>query len=286
MQRNGFHCCYCFFDFNAYYFWAICFSYSIKDIIKGLYKKLSNTEKVHRMYCENQVSSCKKAISLALSLAFILLILSGVIYRVAASRLKLVPNPLPISLSAFPSKVGNWVGSELSIATTTKEYMQKNFADDFLSRRYVNSATKAWADVYIVYCTSRPGGILGHRPRVCYPGNGWIHDSTEPTQVMSRTSRKIPCLIHRFHKPSPRHDQIVVLNFYILNGQITVDENEFSGPFSRKLNRGGDQTRYISQIQISSVLENSIREAAKDITGLILDYFPDENSILKAEIRG
>ena len=213
------------------------------------------------MYCENQVSLSRKATSLAWLLAFILLILSGVMYRVAASRLKLAPSPLPISLSAFPSKVGNWVGSEISIATTTKEYMQNHFADDFLSRRYVNSATKAWADVYIVYCTSRPGGILGHRPRVCYPGNGWIHDSTEPIQVMSRAGRKIPCLIHRFHKPSPRHDQIVVLNFYILNGQITVD---------------------VSQIQISSVLENSIRAAAKDITGLILDYFPDANGDFRA----
>jgi hypothetical protein len=95
---------------------------------------------------------------------------------------------------------------------------------------------------------------------------------------MSRAGRKISCLIHRFHKPGPRHDQIVVLNFYILNGQITVDENDFSGPFNRKLNIGGDQTRYVSQIQISSVLENSIRAAAKDIAGLILDYFPDENS--------
>ena len=234
------------------------------------------------MYCENQVSLSRKATSLAWLLAFILLILSGVMYRVAASRLKLAPSPLPISLSAFPSKVGNWVGSEISIATTTKEYMQNHFADDFLSRRYVNSATKAWADFYIVYCTSRPGGILGHRPRVCYPGNGWIHDSTEPIQVMSRAGRKIPCLIHRFHKPSPRHDQIVVLNFYILNGQITVDVNDFFGPFNRKLNIGGDQTRYVSQIQISSVLENSIRAAAKDITGLILDYFPDANGDFRA----
>jgi len=232
------------------------------------------------MYCENQVSSCRKAISSACFFASILLILSGVMYRLAASNLKLVPRPLPISLSAFPSTVGNWVGSELSIATTTKEYMQQHFADDFLSRRYVNSETKAWADIYIVYCTSRPGGILGHRPRVCYTGNGWIHDSTEPTQVTSRTGRKIPCLIHRFHKPSPGHDQIVVLNFYILNGQITVDESDFSGPFNRKLNIGHDQTHYVSQIQISSVLESSIRAAAEDITELVMNYFPDENGIV------
>jgi len=234
------------------------------------------------MYCENLVSSSRKATSLAWFLAFILLILSGVIYRVAASRLKLVPSFLPVSLSAFPSKVGNWVGSELSFATTTKEYMQKNFADDFLSRRYVNSATKAWADVYIVYCSSQPRNMLGHQPRVCYPGNGWVHDSTEPTQVMSRTGRKIPCLIHRFHKPSPGHDQIVVLNFYLLNGLITVDENTFTRVGWRNPNIAGYPARYVAQVQISSVLENSIREAAKEMSELILDFFPDENGQVRA----
>ena len=235
------------------------------------------------MYFENRVSSSRKAISLSWFLAFILLIFSGVMYRLAASHLKLVSRPLPISLSAFPLKVGSWVGRELSIAAITKEYMQQHFADDFLSRRYVNSETKAWADVYVVYCSSRPGGVLGHRPRVCYTGNGWIYDSTEPTQVMSRTGRQITCLIHRFHKPGPGYDQIVVLNFYILNGQITADESDFSGPFNRRLNIDGNQTRYVSQIQISSVLESSIRAAATDMIDLTLTYFPDQNGIVKAE---
>jgi hypothetical protein len=102
---------------------------------------------------------------------------------------------------------------------------------------------------------------------------------------MSRTGRKISCLIHRFHKPGPGHDQIVVLNFYILNGQITVDESDFSGPFNRKLNIGRDKTRYVSQIQISSVLENSIRTAAKDMTDLILAFFPDQSGQVRAEYK-
>jgi len=67
------------------------------------------------------------------------------------------------------------------------------------------------------------------------------------------------------------------LNFYILNGQITTDENDFSGPFGRRPNIAGDPARYVAQVQISSVLENSIRTAAKDMTDLILDFFPDEN---------
>jgi len=123
---------------------------------------------------------------------------------------------------------------------------------------------------------------LGHQPRVCYPGGGWVHDSTEPSQLISTSGRQIACLIPRFHKPAPAHDQTVILNFYILNGQITTDENGFSGPFGRRPNIAGDPARYVAQVQISSVLENSIRTAAKDMTDLVLDYLPDENGKVKA----
>jgi len=217
-------------------------------------------------------------------LAIVLLILSGVAYRVLASRLQLIvdkPVSLPVPLSAFPSEIGNWVGTELPIPTTAREYMEKNFADDFFSRRYINSVTKAWADVYVVYCSSRPGGILGHQPRVCYPGFGWIHDGTERTHFVSRVGRDVPCLIHRFHKPAPAYEQTVVLNFYILNGQITADESDFSGPFGRRPNIARDPARYVAQVQISSVLENSIRAAAEEITGLVLDFLPDRNGQIR-----
>ena len=218
-------------------------------------------------------------------LAVILVVLSGIGYRALASRLKLIvgtPINLPIPLSGFPTEIDNWTGRDLPIANTTKEYMEKHFADDFLSRRYINTITKAWADVYIVYCSSRPGGILGHRPRVCYPGHGWVHDSMEPSQFISRAGRQIPCLVHRFHKPAPMNDQTVILNFYILNGQLTADESDFSGPLGRRPNIAGDPARYVAQVQISSVLENSIQTIAKDITDLVLDYLPDQNGKVRA----
>jgi hypothetical protein len=217
-------------------------------------------------------------------LAIVLLLCTGLGYR-EASHLKHVietPIKLPVPLNAFPTRVGNWVGSDLSIPTITQEYMRDNFADDFLSRRYINTETNAWADVYVVYCSSRPGGILGHQPRVCYPAHGWVHDGTEPSLFTSQTGRQIHCLIHRFHKPAPAYEQIVVLNFYILNGQITTEEKGFSGPLGRRPNIAGNPARYVAQVQISSILENSIRTAAKDMTDLILGFLPDSNGTVKA----
>ncbi|MFQ5770396.1 MAG: exosortase-associated EpsI family protein [bacterium] len=219
------------------------------------------------------------------SLAVLLLISAGITYRLLASHLKLVVNTpikLPVPLGTLPLQIRNWNGTDLSIPSTTRKYMESHFADDFLSRRYISATDNAWADVYIVYCSSRPGGMLGHQPRVCYPGFGWIYDGTELTHFVSRAGRHVPCLIHRFHKPAPTHQQTVVLNFYILNGQTTADEKDFSGLLGRRPNIARDPARYVAQVQISSVLENSVRTAAKDTTDLILDFLPDENGEVRA----
>jgi hypothetical protein len=217
-------------------------------------------------------------------LAFLLLISSGVLYRGVTSRLQAAyqsPVKLPIPLSDFPKQIGMWAGTDIPIRSTTKEYMEQNFADDFFSRRYINSQTNSWADVYVVYCSTKPGGILGHQPQVCYPGAGWIWDGTEQSSFVTISGNKISCLVHRFHMPEPKYRETVVLNFYILNGQITTRENDFSGLLGRRPNIAGDPARYVVQVQISSVVENSIREIAKAIADKIIDFFPDQNGIVQ-----
>lgn len=220
----------------------------------------------------------------AWALAIILTLCSSIIYQVVGKHYHTSTNrpiKLPVPLEHFPLEIGNWVGKESSIPTTTREYMKENFADDFFSRHYTNNATKQWANVYVIYCSSKPGGILGHRPRVCYTGGGWVHDSTEQIEVTSRSGKNIPCLLHRFHRPAPQYEEIIVLNFYILNGQITTNEDEFSGYWGRRVNIKGDPARYIAQVQISSVHENFVRAAAKDFTDQIMDFLPDK----KGEVR-
>ena len=75
---------------------------------------------------------------------------------------------------------------------------------------------------------------------------------------------------------------MIVASFYILNGQITSDESDFSGPLGRRPNIAGDPARYVAQVQISSVLENSIRTAAEEIADLILTFLPDRNGKVTA----
>jgi hypothetical protein len=209
--------------------------------------------------------------------AVVLLVTTGVIHRAMEARLygnDLAPAKLPTPLREVPERMGGWLGQDLSIPETTVAYMRRNFADDYISRRYVNAREGLWADLYLVYCSSHPGGILGHQPLVCFPNNGWIHDETTTSQIVSRSGRPINCLVHRFHKPSPAYQQMVVLNFYILNGQITLSEREFSSPWGRRPNLSGDPARYVAQIEISSNLESSARAATAQMADILLAFLP------------
>lgn len=217
--------------------------------------------------------------------AFVLLIGAGVAYRVAASGLqKIRDNPvvLPMPLSTIPMRIDPWIGREVALPSTTEEYMRANFADDYVSRRYTNIAEGAWADVYVVYCSSYPSGLLGHRPDVCFPAHGWIRDHTTPTEVTTCSGQVIKCLSHQFHKPAPAYGQVFILSFYVLNGQITLRERDFSGVFDRTPNISGDLARYVAQVQISSGSEQSARLAARDLVDTILTFLPDRHGHVKA----
>ncbi len=213
-------------------------------------------------------------------LAVLLLVSAGTAHRVLRHRLKLIQSDveLPVSLDAYPRRIGQWVGEDVPIPVNVQEVAGN---DAFVNRLYRNKSNKEWVNVYIAY-TSQPRTMLGHRPRVCYVAGGWAHDGTESSQFATRQGRQLSCLIHRFHKPSPEYEATVVLNFYIVNGVLTCDHKVFSGVGWRTPSIEGDPARYVAQVQISSVLENSTRSAARDMTDLILDFLPDETGRVKA----
>jgi hypothetical protein len=220
----------------------------------------------------------RTSIRLVWLLSVALLVSSGGVYRLLAHEHEhFMDNPitLPVPLTQFPQTLFGWTGEVLPIPATTEEYMRKNFADDYFSRRYVNKGTGQYADLYVVYCSSEPGGILGHQPLVCYPSAGWTWDQTTPSQIATRSGCKINCLIHRFHKRGPPYKETVVVNFYVLNGRISVREKDFSGFWARRPNIAGNRARYVAQVQAASEMESSAVALARDTTDMILSFLPD-----------
>lgn len=224
--------------------------------------------------------SCGGAVSIwcAGAIAFLLLVGAGVAYRMEAPRWEEPPPiPPPVPLAEVPTEVDGWIGEDRNIPSITEDYMRSNFADDYISRRYVNVEQRMWADAYVVYCSSRPAGILGHKPLVCFPAHGWIHDGTSESEFVTRSGRRIGCLVHRFRKQAPSYQRVVVLNFYVLNGHITLRETDFSGFFGRRPNLAGNPARYVAQVQVSSSLEHSARSLAIGLADSILAILPDRH---------
>lgn len=217
--------------------------------------------------------------------AVLVLVIGGATYRYFVQDWKMSADnhiALPIPLSRIPLQIGNWEGQDLEIDPGTLLYMERNFADDFVSRRYLDLTNRLGADLYVVYCATRMSGIIGHRPQRCYPGSGWTSDGTTRSQVVSRSGRTVDCLIHSFHKSSPVFMQIYVLNYYVLNGRVTLSEKEFSGLFGRTPNLAGDPARYVAQVQISSTTEQACRALASDIADTLFAYLPDSSGRVTA----
>lgn len=227
-----------------------------------------------------RMNSCDGTASIwsAGGIAVLLLVTAGVAYRVGKARMQ-EPSVIapPVALAKVPTVLNGWIGETLEIPSVTQEYMRANFADDYISRRYVNEQKRMWADAYVVYCSSRPAGMLGHQPMVCFPAHGWIHDGTSESDYETESGRRMKCLVHRFHKPAPDYRRVVVMSFYVLNGEITLREGDFSGFFGRRPNVSGNPARYVAQIQISSVVEHSARSLAAVLTDSILAILPDQD---------
>jgi len=205
------------------------------------------------------------------------LLAGGVAYRNASANLEKISGlkvRLERPLSEFPININDWRGEDVPIPVNVQKVAG---ADDFLSRMYVNERSRIQTGLYVAY-TASPRTMLGHRPQVCYPASGWVHDGTENAEIITQAGRSIPCLLHRFHRPGPGNEDRYVLNYYIVNGQLTNDEKVFSGISWRTPNITGQVAKYVAQIQISSNGENSVRQAAREMSDLLLDYFRDETT--------
>lgn len=228
--------------------------------------------------------SSKAPSSLGWLLAISVLFAAGVFHRTVVSHLKTslnTPVQLPISLSEFPTEIADWVGQDVSIPDNV---IRIAGSDDYFYRIYRHKSTGHWVNVYVSY-SGRPRTMVGHRPEVCYGAAGWICDGTISSEFQRTDYQSAPCQIHRFRKPGPYGSEVVVLNYYILNGQIMNSESGFSGIAWRTPNIAGNPARYVAQVQIISVLESQVRLAAQNMTDLICDFLPDRNGLVKAAWR-
>lgn len=188
------------------------------------------------------------SVRVAVLAATLILIATGAAYRLSADRLETlgsIPIVLDPPLSSFPPTVGPWLGRDVPLSDAV---LAKAANDDTLSRTYVHRHSNERVNLYVAY-TARPRTMLGHRPTVCYPASGWTHQGTTRSHVRS-DAHTIPCLLHRFRRRGPHGERQIVLNYYVLNGRPSNDEDGFSGIRWRDPNPARHTARYVAQVQI------------------------------------
>lgn len=208
----------------------------------------------------------------AFLIGLVLLVLAGIGYRYASVYLEEAlsePIVLEVPLSKFPVEVNGWSGRDVEIP---EEIQKVAGNDDFLNRAYSNKNIDAWVNIYIAF-SARPRTMLGHNPQFCYRGSGWISQEIAEGQIKTVEGKEIDHLLHRFKKDD---EEVYVLNFYILNGEVINSEGGFSGISFKSPNIKGSLARYVAQIQISSKYKPNVEQAAVDIVDTILEFFPDE----------
>ena len=208
------------------------------------------------------------------------MVVGGFGYRLMASAIDArlsQPVRLERPLRSLPLVLGAWQGADVELSEATLRIAQN---DDYVNREYHHTETGEAVGLYIAY-TGRPRTMLRHRPTVCYPSAGWSHLQTQETILPIEGGTSLPVMIHRFLKPGMTEARTVVLNYYILNGRLTIDENSFWGLGWRDPNLRRDASRYVAQIQITAGgymdadgAERSVRRFATESADALLALLP------------
>lgn len=212
-----------------------------------------------------------KAYYFAAAMAAVILLLSGWGYHVLDERLgagttaQVMPE---IPFKYFPQLIEGWEGRDVPISETV---LLAAANDDYVCRIYRNADKQMNASLYVAY-TCEPRRMLGHRPEICYAGSGWTRQETKKETLRLPDGNAIEVLMHRFSKQGLAEQEIFVLNYYIISGQITADHSAFSGLKWRRLPSGCAD--YVAQVQISSDQAAGAYSLAEAATERILLHLP------------
>lgn len=208
----------------------------------------------------------------------IFLVLSGVGYRLAASALGAAISErvkLPRPIKVLPMQIDSWSGKEVELSEAVQRVAGN---DDYVNRLYQREGTGEIVGLYVAY-TGRPSTMLGHRPTVCYPKAGHSYLGTENISL-HYGSTEAPAMVHSFFKPGVVDTRTVVLNYYVLGGHITADENSFWSLGWRSPNLARDANHYVAQIQVTTLAELDTASARRRVIEFAEASLPQIISLL------
>lgn len=188
----------------------------------------------------------------AIVASFLMLVL-GVTYRMLAARLAAPVNADPIpqaALDQFPSQLGDWMGVEAPIE---QEIVQATDTDAHLSRHYSRRNGMERVSFYLASGV-RARDLMPHRPEICYTGAGWTLLDKNSAELPLGDGTRLPCNVMQFSRGALNKQGVLVLDYYIVDGQYCADVSLLRS----KAWRGSGTVGYVAQVQITALITSAV----------------------------
>jgi EpsI family protein len=216
---------------------------------------------------ESEAPNRRPAIAAAVAASCLMLVF-GLAYRVVAAKLEGPVGTAPISpdaLARFPLQLGDWVGEDVPM---DEAIARATDTDARLNRRY---ARKGGLEAVSFYVASgvKARDLMPHQPEVCYTGAGWTRMDRRSVELPLGDATKLPCTIMQFSRGALNTQKVVVLDYYLVDGQYCADVSLLRS----KAWRGSGTVRYVAQIQITTAITATFdaEAAAKCIRDFALE---------------
>jgi EpsI family protein len=176
--------------------------------------------------------------------AAFLMVAFGIGHRVLAARLAAPGNATPISseaLAGLPMQIGDWTGLEAPI---DEAIVRATDTDAHVSRRYVRNNAES---VYLwIAAGVKARDLMPHHPEVCYTGSGWTVVGHDVVEVPLDDDVTLSCSGYLFSRGSFNLEKVLVLYYYIVDGQYSHDVSLLRS----KAWRGSGTVDYVAQVQV------------------------------------
>lgn len=185
----------------------------------------------------------RKSLVFATVVGGAVMLITGIAYRVMAARLDAPVGVALLSqeeLARLPLQLGGWTGREQPLDEAVVEATD---TDAYVSRRYSRGPDSVW--LYIAYGVNARD-LAPHRPEVCYTGAGWTLIDRRTAELDLSDGAKLPCNVMQFSRGTLNKQRVVVLDYYIVDGQHSHDVSLLRS----KAWRGSGTVGHVVQVQI------------------------------------
>jgi len=216
-------------------------------------------------------NSTENRVVIVAVVAAILMLAFGLGHRVLAARISAPVNTTPISsevLDGLPMQFGDWTGQE---APVDDAIVQQTDTDAHLSRRYVRRNNGE--SVYLWIASGvKARDLMPHRPEVCYTGSGWTVESHDVIEVPLQNEMQLSCNGYQFSRGSFNSEKVLVLYYYIVDGQYCHDVSLLRS----KAWRGSGTVDYVAQIQVVTAINSmmTVETARKTVSEFVRESAP------------